>query len=628
MSRARLLLVLAAWLLVFGLAAPRLADGFLGIEYVDHYGTQWFYWYLSDALENGKSLTSSALFFFPYGKDIFAHTGSNLLDAFAAWPFLQLFGTVLGYNLFVLAALGASAWCVSRLIRVYTDDPLAVTVGSLVGTLSPYVLFELVEGRPTQALLGLGALFFRSVHRSLTLPGLANPLLAGLWLGLLGYQYWFYAVFFGLAAVTWTLVHLVDAPPRGRLGAFGRLTFAALVSVTVVAPVALPMVVDTAVDATSVPGLLDTDTWSLAATPPETVEGITVGLFEWQPLRGTTGFQVQNPDDSEVFLQHASWGPAGLLAALLLFLRYPGRLPRRSTLAMLAVATVLAVGPVLLIGDLALPNPPYIWLVKAVGFLRRLWWPARAYAVIAVWIGPMVAVALGEIRARHGSGAQRGAALAFGLVHLVGLRVDKLVPFPTWDATIPAGYQCLAQGPEGAILELPYSWTQAHLYYQTFHHRPMFGGMIENNAVFAPAEAVTFRETNTFVAALLATARLDTDDFETVSPADQEAVRAMGYRYVVLQRDAFVVRSEDDTMMDNAARTRMRRVERTLDGLMGKPVWADARVMIWAPWGDPSPCADAPPPVDARPVGRPDEDPSERLLAGPDEQKFKRIVEE
>ena len=625
MSRWGWLLLGIAGLAVFGPAVPALSRAFLGIEYVDHYGTQWFYWYLSDAITHGKSLATSDLFFYPFGKDIFAHTGSNLLDAVAAWPFVTVFGTVLGYNLFVLAAIAWSAWCFSLLVRSYTDDPVAIAIGTGIGALSPYVLFELVEGRPTQAILGLGALFFRSFQRTLTRPGIADALLTGLWLGLLGYQYWFYAVFFGLAAVAGGLAHLTRAADRPAT--LARLAVGALMAVTLVAPVALPMVVSTAVDATSVPGLLDTDQWNLTATPPVTVEGITVGLFEWQPFRGTTGFQVQNPDGSEVFLQHASWGPVGLLLIVLLHLRFPGRLDRRVTLAMLVTAAVLAVGPVLLVGSLALPNPPYIALIKTVGFLKRLWWPARAFAVISVLIAPMVAVALAEVRARWTRRAFQGAAATVLVTHGVGLGVDKLVPFPTWDATVPAGYQCLAQGPEGAIIELPYSWTQAHLYYQTLHHRPIFGGMIENNAVFAPEAAVAFRESNTLIGALLATARLDTDDFPEVTDADRAAVYDLGYRYVVLQRDAFVIESVDDTLMDNAARTRMRRLERTLDRLLGKPVWGDARILIWAPWGDGAPCAPGSVTPDVRAEGRPDEDPASRMLKGPDEQKFERLFE-
>lgn len=620
MNRLALLLSATVLLLVLGRSAPALGTHFLGIEYVDHYGTQWFYWYLHDALTHGKSLTHSDLFFHPYGKDIFAHTGSNLLDAVLAVPFLWLFGPVLGYNLFVLTAFVGTAGAFHLLVRDYTDDRLAAGVAVLVGTVTPYALFEAVEGRPTQALLGFGALFVRSLWRLGDRPRIWDALQAGLWLAALGYQYWFYAVFFGLAALVHGAWRLFDG---GGLPSLGRHVVAALTALMLVGPVAFPMVADT-MDQGTVPGLLDVDQWSLAASPPVTVEGITIGLFEWHPLRGGTGFQIQNPDGTEVFLDHAHWGPLGLLVVLVLWLRHPGRLRRGPVLAVLLLCTVLSAGPIFLVGRTAFPNPAFTALLVALRFMRRLWWPARAFAVIAVLTAPMLAVGLAGVRARAGEARQRWVAVGVVAVHLLGLRMDKLVPFPAWDATVPAGYRCLATGSPGAIIELPYSWTQAHLYYQTAHGRPIFGGMIENNPVFAPAEAVRLREENTFAAALMALSRLDRVDHAPVTPEDRQAVRDLGYAYVVLQRDAFVVPGDTMTLMDNAARTRQRSMERGLSELLGRPVWEDARVVIWSPWGDPAPCGDEiEKETDA--IGRPDEDPAAMVEGSPEEQQFHRF---
>ena len=79
----------------------------------------------------------------------------------------------------------------------------------------------------------------------------------------------------------------------------------------------------------------------------------------------------------------------------------------------------------------------------------------------------------------------------------VEARTLDLFPFETWNAGIPAGYKCLATGPEGAVLELPYNFTQAHLYYQIEHGRPIFGGMLENNKVFTPRETTELLKNNT-----------------------------------------------------------------------------------------------------------------------------------
>ena len=108
-----LLAVLAAG---FGPHLRRLADDLLGYEYVDHYGTQWFYWYTERQVRAGAPLGHTDLFFYPWGKDVYLHTGSNVLDAMAAVPFRAMFGPTLGYNVFVLAGLLASGLAMAGVV--------------------------------------------------------------------------------------------------------------------------------------------------------------------------------------------------------------------------------------------------------------------------------------------------------------------------------------------------------------------------------------------------------------------------------------------------------------------------------------------------------------------------------
>ena len=88
------LLALAAW----GPLLPSLAEGYIGVEYVDGFGTQWFYWFVERGVRSLEPMGHTDLFFYPWGKDIFAHTGTNILDAVFAVPFRMLLGEVLGYN--------------------------------------------------------------------------------------------------------------------------------------------------------------------------------------------------------------------------------------------------------------------------------------------------------------------------------------------------------------------------------------------------------------------------------------------------------------------------------------------------------------------------------------------------
>ena len=99
-------LVGGLWLLALGSVIPSITSHFLGFEMVDYYGTLWFYWWVDHQMAAGESMHDAHVFFHPFGKDLFGHTGSNILDAVLAVPFRRLFGPVLGYNLFVLLGMG------------------------------------------------------------------------------------------------------------------------------------------------------------------------------------------------------------------------------------------------------------------------------------------------------------------------------------------------------------------------------------------------------------------------------------------------------------------------------------------------------------------------------------------
>lgn len=87
---------------------------------------------------------------------------------------------------------------------------------------------------------------------------------------------------------------------------------------------------------------------------------------------------------------------------------------------------------------------------------------------------------------------------------------------------------------------------------------------------------------------------------------DKAAVHALGYRYVVVQKDAFDTRYEDQGLLDDAIKARRRMLQRDLQRLVGRPLYDDARITLYAPWGDPLPCAAAPPEPDPVAVGIPD----------------------
>lgn len=576
---------------------------FVGIEYVDAYGTQWFYHFVDRAIRAGTDPGHTDLLFFPWGKDIFDDTGTNVLDAALAFPFRLLLGPVVGYNVFVVLFTllsGAAAW---PLLGEATQDRATRALGVLACVASPYVLGELVEGRPTQAFLAFPTLFLAALVVSGRRTGVWPPIAAGILLAACGWQYWYYAFFGGMVALAHGIALAVRPPPAagGRVRLLARHALIAAVSLALTLPYAARLALG-GEDGDPVPGFLAVEDWTWSATDTVTVEGIRVGLVVWEPLRWRAGvYLVDEASGVERFLGHLAFVPLGLLPFLALWLLRPGKVDRLPMLAMLGMIATIAAGPAFLVGTWVLPNIPYIELSQWLPFLRRLWWPARAFAFAAPLLALATVAAVEELGRRWGPVARASGIGAAGLA--IGLGLPK-TPMPMWDATIPAGYQCLATGPEGAILELPYSWTQAHLYWQTAHGRPIFGGMVENNPVFTPTEQTETREKNTWVKAVLGAPMLGARASAPWTPADRDAMRDLGYRYVVFEKDAIAATKSSLGLTDNTLRLRNRQSRTTLARLAGRPVYEDARVAIYAPWGDPSPCAGLPIVPDTSSPGR------------------------
>ncbi len=547
-------------------ALPTLGSRMLGIGGVDHSGTLWVYEQVREALTGASagaaSLVHTPVFYYPWGQDMLHNTGINVVDALLAAPF-SLLGRVAGHNAFLLCVLVANGLAAMCYARDHTEDRAAAALAGLAFAIAPYPLYELLEGRPAQALLVGMVFYLRALTRAV--HGTGSPWTAALWLALLGYQYWFYAVFAALGTVAGG-VAWAARPPVGRstTAVIGALLRVAAGAAVCVAPVVVPMLA--AMYAGSVPGLI-------GQTPD-------MLLHSYQPARGMVGFF---DDDQFVGTQRAL--PLALAIAALARARKRGSDPDRVPELMIgAMALLLAMGPTLMIGARTVPEPLYVALSAALPPLQRLWHPARALAMLAVlgigWFARM----------------RRPAQLLLLIVGVIAAVRDGLLPFPTWDPTLPAGYQCLtarAAGEDAALLELPLAGSQRHLGYQSVHHRPISGGMHEAGVDFQPAEAVAWRASDPYANGLYALAR---GAAPNAPIGDGAAVHALGYGYVVLQKDAL------PTGQSAGERTLRRRIEAGLGSALGAPIWDDARTTIWAPWGDALPCSANPPARDETPA--------------------------
>ena len=578
---------MALFLVIFAPTLSSVSERFLGYEEVDAYGTHWFYWFVGRTMENPLGVGHSDLFFYPFGKDIYAHTGANVLDAVVAQPFLALFGQVAGYNLFCLFAFACNALAAWRLMSHFTSSRVAQIAGVATYTLNPYLLSELLEGRPTQVFQPFLPLFFYHLLR-FEEAGWKHALLAAIHLALTALTYWFYAIFAGMIAVVHFAQRAVlhDNPRRF----FTRHAVAGAVSLLMVIPAALPLILSTSEGAT--PGLLHEPTWPFLSLDATTEEGISIAIYAFQPWLRSNGFYMTMSSGADGFYPHAVvlfWSQVSLAALGLALSRHRWVLG-----AMLASALVVSVGHFVYVAGVTIPNPLYIFAVKVIPFMRRLWWPGRAMAIASLLLGVLASAGVGAVARRYGS----WAALALTLTAFGGfayeLHAIHLIPFPTWSARIPNGYHCLADGEPGAIIELPYARSQAHLYYQTAHGRPILGGMVEDNPIFTPPEQRALIRDNSFLRLINEVgqdARLEGQPL----PSDVEAIHDLGYRYVVIQHNGYAKVASSSRLVDVTLTEQSRSLTRRMTELLGKPVYQDPDVSIYAPWGDPSPCGESGP---------------------------------
>lgn len=547
---------------------------FLGDEYVDAWGTQWFYWFVAHQFAVGESIARTNLLFFPWGKEIYLHTGGNVLDAVLAAPMRWVLGPVAGYNAWVVTVVAWNAFAMRSLARSLVRDEVAAALAGVFFAFNPFTLHELGDGRPTQALQAFLVLFILDWLRAETSRGAA--IRAGVWLALAGLTYWYFAIFAGIVA---GVVAILDLRKPGRWGAIARRALATGIACVLTLPFTLPML-----SSSQVPGLLKVEDWTWTTWSPTTAEGMNIGVYVFDLFDRVSGFWALKSDGVLGFIpedHNLFWCQIGLAVVGLMF---AGRF-RVAVGVIMMTALVIASGPTFE----GYPNVPYLTMVWTFRVMRRLWWPSRALVMVEVGLAMASAFAFAAVR-RH---PRARVAMVVLLVPawIAELSDASLRPMGTWPGAIPAGYKCLSETTEGAIIELPYAHTQAHLYYQTAHGRPIFGGMVEDNPLLAPPEQVTFREKNTFMALLLDAAAEDNLP-QVYDEADRTLMHEMGYRYVLMDKHAYQLHSDDTPVIDAWKNGKMRVVRNTLLQLCGGPVFEDEDTVIFAPWGDAAPCPD------------------------------------
>jgi hypothetical protein len=538
-----------------------LDDGVVG-DGVDLYGTIWFFGWIADCIASFADPSFTDRMFHPLGKDIFAHTGNNFVDAIMAAPLVWVFGTP-GWQPWAIAViLFGNGLTIRPLLVHLLGESWIVTLGVALWVVQPFALFESLAGRPTQAMLWFPSLAILGFRWTLEDGPRANRgvVLLGLMTGLAGWTYWFGGLFLGFTLCWLGGVALVQRRAVPRLWLMGRWALAATLTAVLVGPALI------AISGTSSGMPEDNgDFFDLPRTVGNnvgpTLHGLHLMEMHGQPLLST--------------LVAASLGVLGVLW---------GR-ERWSWLGTAGLLAVLGLGPVVALGKMGnLVLPPYIVLYRLLPYFDRLWFPYRMAGLAGFALLICGMIALYQIHTRH-----RKTAVVVGIVLFVLAVVEQnrnlAFPMVARSLGIPGVYAELAKR-GGGLVELPLGIARISIAHQAAHRIPTFGGMGENATFFWPSGHAQ-RVRNPFIR-FLRLAVEDPGQGHPFTPEHLKRVRGWGMRWVVLDRATAEANVAHTPAGDTNAKggivvsaSVVPQMTRELVGALGQPVGIDAALVVW-----------------------------------------------
>ncbi|MES2640549.1 MAG: glycosyltransferase family 39 protein [Myxococcota bacterium] len=526
---------------------------------VDAMGTHWFYWWIRTCIEHFGDPSFTSLFFYPFGKDVFAHTGNNFVDAVFSVPFQWVFGHTLYSPTWTLALQLGNVVTFRPLAKYLFGDTFSAFAATLLWMINPFVLFEITAGRPTQAMVWFLPAAVLYLLRAAREPGWKNGAWLGVAVAMSAWTYWFTAYFLVLLLLplaAWELHASSD-----RWGVVRRWSFGVALCFVLVAPGLLGMT--SAVDDGRVPGI-DPTQGSIFLAPKPIANNVSADLH---------GLWLMEMHGSPLFFQPA-WGLPLLLVPFLRKLPIPGG--RWRWIAALLVVLAFAGGTMFRAGGAVLVMPHYMVLYRYLPFFDRLWFPYRMAAVAfipaALLLGAMVAM---TPRPR----LVLGALVALGLAGQVAVGTW---PFNHRYTRAPPMVASLHEE-EGNVIFLPMKIQHDGLMWQTEFQRPTFGGMGESAAIFWP-EKYHKRLNNSLVKALRGAAITPAQP-KNVAKKDRALLEKEGFRWVLLRRS--LLESELRRQLDVTGATfdKYARIGETIDAIsrvLGTaPVGVDGDTVMW-----------------------------------------------
>lgn len=522
---------------------------------VDAYGTWWFFDWIKTCIEHGGDPSFTRWFFWPFGKDNFAHTGDNFVDAVLSVPLQWLLGP--RYQpVWIMLVLVGNALSFRPLARLLLDDEDRSFVASLLWMVNPYTLFEITAGRPTQAFLWYVPAVPYFLIRVAREGGWARAGWLGVACAVVAWSYWYQAVFVAFLLIPVALSELRRA--QSQRGTLLRWGAALALAGAIVAPAAIPM----------------SRLWSSGGTPGGTPE--KQSIFALPGALGNSvgaefqGLALMEQYGARVF-SNFMWGVPLSLALAVHIWRSRREAPAPRSLPWPwwiggLVCLGIGLGPGLRWGEELWVNVPYMVLYKYVPFFNRLWFPYRFASVC------MIVTVLGI-----------AAALPARRVRLVGVLLAALglaeqgrnaaFPFNWHDVRCPKLLE-LAGKEGGALVFLPFRLQHDGLIWQTVFRMPTFGGMGESAPVLWPPQ---FKRTlSTPVARALRLASTGLGPIPPVPSGGLEPLTSRGFRWVALRRDLLHIEAQHLSGMPAPAEAVAR-----LTSIIGEPAGVEHGLVVW-----------------------------------------------
>jgi hypothetical protein len=434
---------------------------------------QWTFGWLKKCITQGLNPFYTDLLFYPDGVSL---TTQNIgWISFALWlPLQAVFGNYVAYGLVYISLFALNGFAMYLLAREWTGSPSAALVGGLVYGSWPNVLSR--SGHPNWIAilwLPLAVLYLR---RTIEKRRKRDAVWLALFVALTGISCWQLLILAGVTLGPYLLYKgLTDAACR-TWRTVALLALAGLLSVVLMAPLAMPVVIGQLTRAHPDDVLIDDsvreNTDLLAYLLPNS------NLSLWGRVVPLLGEKLRFTRDRVDFIGYTT-----LLLALYGVVRRWSKARFWVLVAVLHV--VLALGPQLRIGSQLYPQVPMPYrLIGNLFFVRILRTPHRFNVYLGLPMGMLVAWGAKALLDQRFWGRKPGLILVIAVALI--LAEACLVPYRIERPVTPGWYRELAEeSGRFAVLDLPmYTriYDKWYMLYQMTHGKPLVQGHVSRNS--------------------------------------------------------------------------------------------------------------------------------------------------